>query len=979
MSRTSIMFILWLLVGCFSINFAQSPNQVVSNTKYEYETAPNDPLGVKIYTLENGLKLYLSVNKDEPRINTAIAVKAGSKNDPPETTGLAHYLEHMLFKGTDKVGALNWDVEKVMLQNIALLYEEHRRTDDPEKRKIIYDKIDRLSNKAAELVAANEYDKMVASLGAKGTNAYTSVEQTVYINDIPSNELGRWMQLESERFSQLVLRLFHTELEAVFEEFNIGQDSDGRKVNKIIGESLYPNHTYGTQTTIGTGEHLKNPSHLKIQEYFKKHYIPNNMAIILAGDFNPDDVVDMAKKYFGNYEKAKQPVFTYGEQPELVTAIRKEAYGQDPEFVDIAWRLDGADSEAPMMADIVRGLLRNGQAGLMDINLLQKQKVLSASAWMWPYKDYTTFGLTGRPREGQSMEELEKLLLGELDKLRNGEFDEWLIGAIIKDKKLSDIRAAESNRARVSYMTSAFVKDQPWKKWVNRFTTMSYVSKDQVVSFVKKHLKNNNCVIVYKYNGEDESVYKVEKPAITPVSLNRDQQSEYTEKFLSKESPRLKPEFVDFSKSIQTSKLTSGVQFDYIKNTNNETFSLNYILEMGKNSDKLLPIAVDYLSFLGTNEYTAEDLQKEFFKLGLEFNVSSGSEQVYVTLSGLEESFKEGVKLFEHILANVEPNQEALQNMINDILLERQNAKKNKRAILRTAMASYARYGETSPFTDILSESDLKNISAQQLVDMIKSLTGYEHKVFYYGSREMKEVEDILKENHAIPSKLKPAIAANEYPELDIKEDVVYFVDFPMVQAEVLMLSKGTDHFDLDEYLMSNFYNNYFGFGLSSIVFQEIRESKALAYSAYAYYTSPSRKDQSHYFQAYVGTQADKLVDAIPAMRSIIEEMPVAEAQVENARQSILKGLESERITNSSIYWTFRSNQFKGYDRDLRSDMYSTIKGATVEDLKNFQQKHVKGRNYAILVLGSKDNVNLEYLKTLGPVKELTLEEVFGY
>jgi len=218
-----------------------------------------------------------------------------------------------------------------------------------------------------------------------------------------------------------------------------------------------------------------------------------------------------------------------------------------------------------------------------------------------------------------------------------------------------------------------------------------------------------------------------------------------------------------------------------------------------------------------------------------------------------------------------------------------------------------------------------------------------------------------------------------KYPELETASDKVIFVDFPMVQAEILLLSKGTPRFSLDEYLMSELYNNYFGFGLSSIVFQEIRESKALAYSAYAFYGSPQKKDRAHYFQAYVGTQVDKLKDAIPAMQEIIENMPIADAQIENAKQSILKKIESERINKTRIYWTSKTNEKRGFDRDLRKDVYQKIQNITVEDLKAFQQKHVKGRNYSYLVLGSKESVDMDYLKSIGTVEELTLEEVFGY
>ena len=211
---------------CFQTVFAGGAVEPNAEKDRSYVEVPNDPLKTRIYTLGNGMKVYLSVNKDEPRIQTNIAVRAGSKFDPSDATGLAHYLEHMLFKGNSDIATVNWEEEKKVLKQISDLYEKNRNTKDENAKRKIYEEIDSLSQIASKFAVPNEYDKMVSSLGAKGTNAYTSNERTVYINDIPSNELEKWLHLESSRFSELTLRLFHTELETVYEEFNRSQDND---------------------------------------------------------------------------------------------------------------------------------------------------------------------------------------------------------------------------------------------------------------------------------------------------------------------------------------------------------------------------------------------------------------------------------------------------------------------------------------------------------------------------------------------------------------------------------------------------------------------------------------------------------------------------------------------------------------------------------------------------------------------------------
>jgi len=388
-----------------------------NGNSYEYVT--NDPLGVKLYTLENGLKIYLSENPDEPRIQTLIAVRAGSKNDPAETTGLAHYLEHMVFKGTSKIGALNWEKEQPLLDEIKNLYEAHKTETDPEKKKAIYAKIDSVSNQAAAFAASNEYDKLISSIGAKFTNAFTSNDQTVYMNDIPANELEKWAKVESERFNELVLRLFHTELETVYEEFNMGQDNDNRKVYQAIMEALFTPHPYGTQTTIGEGEHLKNPSMVNIENFWNTYYRSNNMAICLSGDIDAADAFVVLKDNFSSLRtnpEVKQPAFA-GLSP-ISEPLTKEVVGPDAESVNVAFRFDKATSEDRPYLMLIDAMLNNRQAGLIDLNLIQKQKVLSAYTYGSYMADHSMFLLNAKPLEGQNLDEAKDLLLGELEKLK---------------------------------------------------------------------------------------------------------------------------------------------------------------------------------------------------------------------------------------------------------------------------------------------------------------------------------------------------------------------------------------------------------------------------------------------------------------------------------------------------------------------------------------------------------------------------------
>ena len=428
---------LWLFTFAITLGtFAQSYEwKEAQSGGYSYKYVTNDPTNARFYTLKNGLTVILSPIKKEPRIQCYIAVKAGSKTDPATNTGLAHYLEHMLFKGTDRYGSLDWEKEQKELEKINALYEEYNHTTDPEKRKEIYKKIDEVSGVASKYAIANEYDKMMTHMGAQGTNAFTSFEQTVYTDDVPSNALDKYITVQAERFRNPVLRLFHTELEAVYEEKNRSLDSDGSEVFEVLFANLFQKHNYGQQTTIGTVEHLKNPSLKEIRKYFNTYYVPNNMGVILSGDFDPDQAIAKIDKAFSYMVRKDVPKYTFEAEAPINAPIIKEVVGPDAESLSIGFRLPGNQEKDAALANLIGAILTNGKAGLIDLNLVMKQKLLRASAFSYLLTDYGVLYLSGAPTQGQNLDDVKKLMLNEIENLKKGNFDADLLPAIINNLK----------------------------------------------------------------------------------------------------------------------------------------------------------------------------------------------------------------------------------------------------------------------------------------------------------------------------------------------------------------------------------------------------------------------------------------------------------------------------------------------------------------------------------------------------------------
>lgn len=968
-------FILWILV-CFAFSaHAQYQKGKSKDGKYEYKYVPNDPLGVRIYTLSNGLQVWTSVNKAKPRIFTAVAVKAGSKNDPADNTGLAHYLEHMLFKGTDKFGTKDFAKEKVYLDQIFALYEKYNKATDEQQRKAIYKQIDSVSNLAAQYAIPNEFDKMCAIIGAEGTNAFTSVEQTVYINDIPSNEIDRWLMFEAERYRNPIMRLFHTELEAVYEEKNISLDNDNRKVFETLMAELFKKHAYGTQTTIGTVEHLKNPSLVKIMEYYNNNYVPNNMAVILCGDLDPDEAVAKVDKAFA-YMKPK-PVKPYTFEPEqpIQQPIIKTITGPSEESVIIGFRLPGVNHQDMLTLKLIDMLMSNSKVGIIDLDLNQKQKVLNAGSSIYEMKDYSIFYLSGKPRKGQSLEEVSELLMNALEKIKKGEFDFSLVPAILKNMEVDRIKSAESNQNRFYALQTAFTQDQNWAANVNELQEMRKISKEQIIQIANKYF-GKNYVQVMKKVGPKMEVVKVEKPPITPVALNRDDKSPFLQEIEKMSPPAIKPAFLDFDKDLIKNQFQK-TQVLSVPNKDNKLFELYYVLPFGTNDLPKIRLAVNYLKYLGTQNQSAEDIAKAFYKLACNFNVFSSEDQVYVSLSGLDESFEEGVKLFENLLKNCVANEDAFKNLISDELKKRQDNKLNKGFIFRNALYQWAIYGDQSPFLKNLTNQELQSLKAQELVELLHNLTQYPHQILYYGPRNFEALRPVLEKNHqGTPALTLPA--KKEYPRKQMNENQIFFVHYDMVQAEIMWI-RNAGKYDLNLAPVIRLYNEYFGGGMSSIVFQTIRESKALAYSTYSRFSTPERIENPCYNIAYVGTQADKIHEAILAMEELLNNMPQTDVAFQAAKNNLKTSLESERVIKSSILFTYLFAQKMGISYDLRKSIYEKLPNLNLTSLAQFAEQFIKNKKHTYIILGSKEKIDLKSLEKYGKVTELTLEQIFGY
>lgn len=944
-----------------------------------YETVRDDAQQTLIYTMDNGMKVFMSVNKERPRIQTYIAVKVGSKNDPSETTGLSHYLEHIMFKGTEQFGTLDYAAEKPMLDEIERLFEVYRKTTGEAERAAVYHQIDSVSYEASKLAIPNEYDKLMAIIGSEGSNAWTSDDATVYTEDIPSNQIDNWARIQADRFRHCVIRGFHTELEAVYEEKNLSMTRDSDKLWEALAQALYPHHPYGQQTTIGTQEHLKNPSITNVKAHRATYYVPNNIAVCVSGDFDPDEMVAALEKYFGDWKPNPDiPELQFEPEEPITTPVVREVYGLESENVALAWRLPGAsDLGTSAVAEIAGSILYNGSAGLMDIDINQQQKALGVYGGFESQPDYSSFMALGSPKQGQTLEELRDLILAEVARLREGDFDESLIQATINNVKLSKMRQLESNSARANAYVDAFIAGIPWKDACREMERLEAVTKEDVVAFAQKYLGANAYAVVYKRQGEDAGVQKISAPKITPIVTNRNKSSAFLTEVQNSTVPPIEPVFVDFSRDMSRFTLAPGAEVLYKHNELNDIFTLTGYYNRGLMQDPALGVAFDYLSYLGTPELSSEEIASRMYALACNFSTGAADTRSSFRVTGLGENLPEALGLLEDLVQHAQPDEAVLAALKADLLKARSDAKQSQRSCY-SALSDYVNYGPDYVRSTTLSDAALMALTSEELLAKVRAVFDLGHELLYYGPMSEMELKEALAASHHVAEGAQ--ILLEQHPHLQLTTaDRVLVAQYDAPMIYYFQYSDRGERYDASQAPVIALYNEYFGGGMNAVVFQELREARGLAYSASATLAAPAWEDDTYGFTAFIATQTDKMRLAAEGFAQIINEMPQSEAAFSVAKDAVLNRLRTRRTTGMNVLYSYLSCRNRGLAEPEDRAVFEQVQQLTLADVVAAQERWAKDRKYTYAILGNTPDLDMKFLSTLGPVQKLSLEEIFGY
>ncbi|MBO4648163.1 MAG: insulinase family protein [Lentisphaeria bacterium] len=956
---------------------------------YHYKYVTNDPCNGREYTLKNGLKVFLSRIPVQPRISFKLVVRAGQADSPPEATGLAHYLEHMLFKGSDKIGTLDYAKEKALLDRIEKLFEDRRKTSDPKQKEKIYAEIDHLSGQAAKFATAGEYSQLIASIGGSGLNAFTASDMTVYVVSIPAQELPKLLQLEAERLRNPVMRLFHTELEAVYEEFNRGMDNDGRLVYEAVNARLFAPHPYSWVPFIGKPEHLKNPSITEITAFLKKYYVPSNMAVLLAGDLDYDRTIQLVDRYFSVLPAAPAPKRQLAKAGPLTADQRVTISSPKSESIRIGFRIEpGRRNE--LLGTLLADLLSNGSTGLMDSDLVRSQKVLSAGAGLGDLRDYSIFQLSGRPKAGQSLDQLAALLLGELQKVRDGQFSEELLKALILNYRKGLVEARENPESALWTYLDAFVKERDYAENLRIVDDLEKIGKKEIMEFAGTL---GHYVRADKVTGKADESGKVPKPKMTPVTVNSDKHSAYGKEFLKLPPAPLPPlDVIDFKKDFSILPMPGPGHNRLFYNrklspVHDTLFTLQIFVDAGSDHDPLLPLALGYLEYLGTRKYGAQELRWEYFKDALDFSFSCGAERSSLNLSGFASRMDRALELADDFLRNMKPDEKAWQAYVARILKARADAKKNQQACFR-ALNNYVAYGpdpQNNPllFANSIGEKKLKSVTAKQAVELAQQCFRIPRMYVYAGPEKADDLKKILEKHMTLSQGVLDwpgGKRKREFKQLPTEKPRVFLLDYDSAQFLVGIRTRA-EKFSPDPAKSARImlFNQYFGAGgLDDVVFQEIRESRSLAYSSYAVYSNAMEKDRYDIIFGFVGTQPDKFFDAADQMLKLFRNMPLYPGKIEQARTKLLKNLSASKTYGNLAGVWFQSEK-TGIKRDLKPEIFAVLQKLTPQQIADFASTELAKRQYDLFVVGPVDKLDRKKLEKYGQIQTVTREQVFGY
>jgi len=933
---------------------------------------------VKEYKLSNGLAVWLNEDHSQPKIFGAVVVKAGSKDCP--NTGIAHYFEHMMFKGTDKIGTINYKEEKVLLDSIAEKYDELALTKNELKRRQIQKEINELSIRSSKYVIPNEFDQLISKYGGSALNASTSYDCTIYHNEFSPQYINQWAELYSERLINPVFRLFQSELETVYEEKNMYNDVMGYQAFEKVAERFFSPHPYAFPI-VGSTENLKNPKLSEMRKFFEKYYVSGNMGLILSGDFKAEEILPVLEKTFSRIRQGNAPQRETEALPPFsgVEEFKVKLPIPIVKALVLAWRGVPANHEDEVALRIAMGLLNNDNStGYLD-KLAVNGKIMESRALNMSLKEAGVVGVLTVPKlVFQSYSSAKKLVMHEIDRVKKGDFSDEVFNSLKLEQERNYVKNLESINSRAQKMLALFSEGKSWTDYLNEVKEIDHLTKDDIVKVANKYFTDNYLQIKKKTGNYPKNSLK--KPGFAPiVPQNTEAKSDYAKAMEQIKTLDAHPRFLDFNNDAKKIQVAPKAILYTTTNPLNDIFTLN--IEYGKGtleSKRLSPMAT-YLNLLGTDSLTFEQFRGKLQNMGSTLSFEADPNMFLVQISGFDKNLEPTLDLIGEFFKHVKAEPKKMKQVVDDVKVKNKALKKSSDE-MATALLSKVRYGDQSEYLNCLSVSETKKLKGKDLIAEFNSIKRVECNIHYCGNIPAEKVTAYVDKNLDI----EKIDVASHTPVLreskDYGKQTVYFIDDPKSSQSIIGgYIKGGINKTLLEHYQSALFNSYFGGSMSSILFQQIREFRSLAYRVHAIYKLPPYKynDKNGQLVTILSTQCDKTTDAMGILDSLIKQMPEKADRIEIARQDIVNKANNE-------YPSFRERSSKisalvkeGYSSDPNKDIVANVDNLDIKDVADFYNKNVKDRVITYIVVGNSKKIDMTKLSSFGQIIKVKPKDVF--
>ena len=945
---------------------------------YQSQAEDLNALKVKEYRLENGLTVWLNEDHSQPKVFGAVVVKAGAKDCPD--TGIAHYFEHMMFKGTDRIGTLDYESEKVLLDSIAMKYDELAMTEDTAARARLQKEINELSIRSSEYVIPNEFNRLINRFGGSGLNAATSYDATIYFNTFSPQYMVQWAEINSERLINPVFRLFQSELETVYEEKNMYGDFIGGQVMDTLMARYFGPHPYA-YPIIGSTKNLKNPRLTEMHKFFEDYYVASNMALILSGDFDAQQVMPILEKAFsrirsGNapkQEKVMLPPFNGRETMKVKFPIPFiKAMG-------LGFRGVSANHEDQVALNIAVNLLNNANGtGYLD-KLMVEHKLMGALAINESMNEAGILAVAIMPKLLiQSYSSAEKMVWDEINRVKNGDFSDEMFNSLKLEQKRQYASSLENIDSRATVMMNLFSQGKSWNDYLNEVARIESITKEDVVRVAQKYF-SNNYLCVTKSTGKYPKD-NLPKPAFSPVvPRNADASSSYAKQLEKIPEQQVAPRIIDFEKDVKTSKLTPLVTLYTTPNPLNDIFTLNISYGIGALEQPELMQLTNYLQLLGTESLSFEQFRSRLQSIGstLAFDVTPDAFVMKVT--GFDNHIDETMELVGDFIRHAKADDKKLRQIVDD-------AKVSEKAFFKSgdnvasALLEQVKYGDQSRYLRKLSLSQIKKLKGKDLLAVYGKVRSVQCDLHYCGTLPVEKVIGTIRQHLPLE---RTTIASNSPYYRELKQydrPTVFFIDMPdMAQSIVYGYVKGDPVDDKASRHASRLFSVYFGGDMSSLMFQEIREFRSFAYRTSGRYQLPNHahKGTAGSFTAMLSTQSDKTLDALSVLDSLIREMPLKPERVEAVKQTLVNRINNDYPPFRNLSEKVASARMEGFDHDPAEEFLRDIATMDMQDIIRFYREQICGRPVVYVIAGNRKRIDMKKLAEYGTIVKVKKKEIY--